>query len=94
LQDYPRSTIEALQEVISFLAEQGFDVEDRDARQDGRRVVRDAVEEILDNTNELEVKRMENAEMVFRAVQEDLARRGVITPDTAYERYRAYFGTA
>jgi hypothetical protein len=94
LKDYPRSTIEALREVISFLAEQGFDVEDRDAREYGSRLVRDVVDDVLSNTNELELKRMENAEMVFLAVQEDLARRGVITPNTAYEQCRAYFGTA
>jgi hypothetical protein len=94
LKNYPRSTIEALQEIVSFLAEQGFDVETREARENGRRLVRDAVDDVLINTNELELKRMENAEMVFLAVQDDLARRGVIPPDTAYERYRAYFETA
>jgi hypothetical protein len=83
-----------VREVDSFLAEQGFDKEDRETLEYGRRLVRDAVDDVLINTNELELKRMENAEMVFLAVQDDLARRGVITPATAYERYRAYFGTA
>jgi hypothetical protein len=94
LKNYPHSTIEAQREVISFLAEQGFDVEDREVREYGRRLVRDAVDDVLINTNEPELKRMENAEMVFLAVQDDLARRGIIKPATAYERYRAYFGAA
>ncbi len=83
-----------MQELIWFLGDQGVDVEDRDAREYGRRLVRDATDEVLSSADELELKRLENAELTFRAVQEDLAKRGVISPITAYERYHDHFGTA
>jgi hypothetical protein len=94
LMGYPISDFKTMQEVVAFLAEQGLDVTDVVARENGRRLVRDTVDGILTETDELELRRLKHAEMVFLGVQEDLARRGVIPRAVAYERYRSFFGGA
>ena len=94
LEDFPTSTTEALREVLFFLREQGWDLSSEEARLEGNKRVREAVEDVLRSTDELRLKRMKHAEAVFLAVEEDLVQRGVITREEADEEHRALFGTA
>jgi hypothetical protein len=86
------SGLGALKEVLGFVQEQGVEVEDPASRERGRRLVRDAIDDLLATADALMLRRLKNAEQTFIAVQEDLTQRGVITPAVAYERVHAMFG--